>query len=414
MATGRNEVSRRSFLRTTGVAALAVPNIITSKALGSADGTPPASERIVLASVGAGGQGSSDLGNFMRDKRVQLVAVCDVRKQVRETWAAKGKDIKTYIDYREMIQRSDIDMIHCATPDHNHAQVTIDSMKAGKDIFCQKPLGLTIGEGRKMVETARQYSRVFSCGSQRVMEYAQEACAANSGRYGKILEAWSMPGDSSRMCTLPAQGDPEADGIDWDLWLGAAPWAPYHPQRCSGGVGMNEGFRAWVDYSGGMTTDLGAHRWGGVLHAFGLEHTGPTDIILPGHQGCDNLTLVFANGMRIVSLGTSDGRAMKPRYLCEGGLAVPYVGMPTPPPGLRWYEDGARSPQEDVINCIIKRRRPFRDVEVAHRTATCCHLTNIARLLNRDLKWDPDTERFINDEAANRMISRPRRGPWQI
>jgi len=398
-------LNRRAFLKAAAVLA-AAPTVITSKALGAPDGTPPASQRITLGGIGVGGRGSSDLGQFMRDKRVQLVAVCDVKYAALEAWKKRGYD--GYVDYRELIGRDDIDMIMCGTPDHWHAQVTIDAMKAGKDVFCEKPLSLTIREGRKMVETARAYGRVFSCGSQRVIgDYGLLACAARSGRYGRILEAYANPGGPPRMCYLPGVPIPPKT-IEWDLWLGPAPWAPYHPYRCGRAYGLSgKGFRTWYDYSGGMMTDWGGHKFGGAMHGMGVDHTGPVEIIYPGNQDCKYLTYVFANGMRLV-VGNGQG------YKCEKGWAKPFPGMPVPPPGLRWYENGARSPHEDVVNCIIERRRPFRDVEYAHRVATVCHLGNICLRLKRDLKWDPDKEVFIGDDEANRLLDRPRRGPWQI
>jgi len=398
-------MSRRGFLRATAVAAVA-PAVITSKALGAADGTPPASARITLAGIGVGGRGSVDVSQFMRDARVELLAVCDVKYEALHAWERKG--VRGYTDYREVIARDDIDMIMCGTPDHWHAQITIDAMKAGKDVFCEKPLSLTIREGRKMVETARAYGRVFSCGSQRVIgDYGLLACAARSGRYGKILEAYATPGGPPRMCYLPGVPIPP-NTIDWDMWLGPAPWVPYHPYRCGRAYGLGgRGFRTWYDYSGGMMTDWGGHKFGGAMHGMGVDHTGPVEIIYPGNQGCKYLTYVFANGMRLV-VGNGQG------YKCEKGMAQPFPGMQVPPPGLRWYEDGARSPHEDVVNCIIDRRRPFRDVEYAHRVATVCHLGNICYRLKRDLKWDPDAEQFVGDDEANRLVDRPRRGPWQI
>ena len=166
MKTRNTRISRRAFLKATAAAA-ALPTIITSKALGAADGTPPASERITLAGIGAGGRGSGDLGQLMRDKRVELLAVCDVKYSALGAWEKRGA--RGYLDYRELIARNDIDMIMCGAPDHWHAQITIDAMKTGKDVFCEKPLSLTIREGRKMVEAARAYGRIFSCGSQRVI-----------------------------------------------------------------------------------------------------------------------------------------------------------------------------------------------------------------------------------------------------
>jgi len=404
--------SRRSFLKAVG-GAIALPYIITSSALG-ADGRPPASERIVMAGIGMGGQGSGDLGEFMGDSRIQVVAVCDVKNQNLEgiknnvNGRYNNKDCKAYVDYREVIARDDIDMILCATPDHWHAQVTIDAMKSGKDIYCEKPLTLAIGEGRKMVEAARRFGRVFSCGSQRVIgDYGALACAARSGRYGRILDVYADPGGPPRICYLPGQPIPP-NTIDWDLWLGPAPWAPYHPFRCGQAYGLDgEGFRSWYDYSGGMMTDWGGHKFGGALHGMGLDSTGPTEIIPADGKDYKYLTYVFANGMKL-HVG-EDG----PKYICEKGQAEPLREFKVPP-GLRWYEDGANSPIRDLVNCVISRKRPFQDVEYAHRTATVCHLGNICYKLNRKLRWDPVKEDFVGDPEASRLVNRPRRGPWQI
>lgn len=407
-------ITRRRFVQTTALtsAAAVAPNIITSNALG-ANGVPAASERITLAGIGMGGQGNGDLGGFMSDKRIQVLAVCDVkhgdleRTRNRVNGHHRNQDCAAYLDYREICAREDIDAILCATPDHWHAQITIDCMKTGKDVYCEKPLSLTIGEGRKMVQAARQYGRVFSCGSQRVIgDFGKLAVAARSGEYGKILEAHANPGGPPRQCYLPGQEIPP-NTIEWDLWLGPAPWVPYHPYRAGRSYGLGgKGFRTWYDYSGGMMTDWGGHKFGGALHGMGLDHTGPTSIHPPDGKEYKHLTMKFKNGMKLV-VGAGQ------RYICEGGEAKPLREFKVPP-GLRWYEDGARSPIQDLINCIQTRKRPFRDVEYAHRVATVCHLGNIAYKLNRTLYWDPDNEVFVNDPEASRLIDRPRRGPWQI
>jgi hypothetical protein len=365
-----------------------------------------------MAGIGMGGQGSGDLGQFLGDPRIQVVAVCDVRTGAlnnaknRVDGQYKNSDCKTYGDYREILARNDIDMILCGTPDHWHAQISIDAMKSGKDVYCEKPLTLTIAEGRKMVQTARTYGRVFSCGSQRVIgDYGRMACAARSGRYGKILAAHADPGGSPRMCYLP--GEPVPSDIDWDMWLGPAPEVPYHPYRCSGAYGLGgQGFRSWYDYSGGMMTDWGGHKFGAVLHGMGLDNTGPSEILPPDGKDNPYLTYVFANGMKLY---VGDGM----KYICEKGEAVPLREFKVPP-GLRWYEDGATSPIQDLTNCVLTRKRPFQDVEFAHRTATVCHLGNICYQLNRKLRWDPVKEDFIGDPEASRLVDRPRRGPWQI
>ena len=405
-------MNRRDFLR-GATAGVALFHLLPGRVVAGVKG-PSANEKITLAGIGMGGQGSGDLGEFMGDSRIQVVAVCDVKNQHLEgiknsvNGRYNNKDCKGYVDYREVIARDDIDMILCGTPDHWHAQISIDAMKRGKDVYCEKPLTLTIAEGRKMVDAARRYGRVFSCGSQRVIgDYGALACAARSGVYGKILEVFADPGGPPRLCYLPGQPIPP-NTIDWDLWLGPAPWVPYHPFRCGSAYGLGgEGFRSWYDYSGGMMTDWGGHKFGGALHGMGLDHTGPTEIIPPDGKENKYLTYVFANGMKL-HVG-EDG----PKYICEKGEARPLPEFKVPP-GLRWYEDGAGSPIRDLVNCVISRKRPFQDVEYAHRTATVCHLGNICYQLNRKLRWDPDKEDFIGDSEASRLVDRPRRGPWQI
>lgn len=406
----KGNVSRRSFIKAAG-AIIAMPNIIPASALGAA-GRPAASERIVMAGIGMGGQGSGDLNEFMNDPRIQVVAVCDVKRDAlngakeRVDKKYQNSDCKTYGDYREVVARSDIDLVLCGTPDHWHAQISIDAMKNGKDVYCEKPLTLTIAEGRMMVDTARTYGRVLSSGSQRVIgDYGGMACAARSGRYGKILAAHADPGGPPRMCYLP--GEPIPSSIDWDLWLGPAPYVPYNSKRCAGAYGLGgNGFRTWTDYSGGMMTDWGGHKFGAVLHGMGLDHTGPAEILPPDGKDNPYLTYVFANGMKIYV-----GGGMK--YICEAGEARPLREHKVPP-GLRWYEDGATSPIKDLTNCVLNRKRPFQDVEFGHRTATLCHLGNICYQLERKLLWDPVKEDFIGDPEASRLVDRPRRGPWQI
>ena len=405
-------ITRRSALKAMGAAAVGAPYVITSAALG-ADGRAPASERLVMAGIGMGGQGQGDLGQFRRDRNVQVVAVCDV--QHRNLQGVKNsvdgqygnKDCVPTTDYREVLARDDIDLILCATPDHWHAQVCIDACKSGKDVYCEKPLSLAIREGRKMVEATRRHGRVFSCGSQRVIgDYGRLACAARSGRFGKILSANADPGGPPRPCHLPGQDIPP-NTIEWDMWLGPAPWVPYHPYRCGRAYGLGgKGFRTWYDYSGGMMTDWGGHKFGGAMHGMGVDHTGPVAVIPPDGKDHKHLTYVFANGMKLFVAGGSG-------YTCEAGPVKPLRSFKVPP-GLRWYNGGTNSPIADFLYCVKTRKTPFRDVEYAHRVATVCHLGNIAYLLKRPLKWDPDKEDFVGDAEASRLVDRPRRGPWQI
>ena len=194
------------------------------------------------------------------------------------------------------------------------------------------------------------------------------ACAANSGEYGKIIAAHADPGGPSRDCYLP--GQPVPDTLDWDFWLGPAPWAPYNPYRCGRAFGLSgKGFRSSYDYSGAMTTDWGGHKFGGILHGLKLDHTGPVEIIPPDGKENQYLTHVFANGVKLYH-----GGGMK--YIGEGGEVKPQRNLRVLP-GLRWYSGGTRTLVQDYLYCVKTRKRPFRDVEWSHRTATVCHLTNI-------------------------------------
>ena len=404
--SGAATTSRREFLR-AAAAAVAAPYVITSAALG-ADGRPAASERVVMGGIGIGNQGSGDLSSFAGDKQVQYVAVCDVVKGRREA-AKAGVDSKygdkacaAYSDYRELLARPDIDAIHTACPDHWHALVTVEACRQGKDVYCQKPLSLTIRDGRAMVQAARRYGRVVSGGSQRVLDDTgglARACWA--GEYGVIKEVFVNVGGPSVPCNL--SGEPVPDGVDWDMWLGPAPWAPYHKHRISGTYAINgTGWRSWRDYSGGGMTDWGAHRFGGAMWAVNMAEEGPAEVIPPDGKDVKYLTYVFANGLRMYH---SPGRG--------GGVDV--VGTKEkvqgkPMPGYR----GAGGIYGDFVHCCRTRQRPFQDVERAHRTASMCHLGNIAYLLNRPLKWDPVKEEFPDDEQANRFLDRAKRQPWTM
>ncbi len=258
------QTTRRDFLKTAGSAgaALAVPYVITSAALGNQD-QPAASERIVMAGIGMGNMGSGDQGAFLGRKDVQYVAVCDVRENYRE--GAKGRadkhynnsDCKAYNDFREILARPDIDAVHVATPDHWHAIMVIEACRNGKDVYCQKPESRTLREGPLMVEAARRYGRVVSGGSQRVLEdYRDIVAKCWGGELGPIKSINVNVGPLSQPCNLPAESVPP--GIDWDMWLGPAAWAPYNKSRCDGNFSTSGGsWRSYIDYSGGGMTDWG-------------------------------------------------------------------------------------------------------------------------------------------------------------
>ena len=400
--------SRRQFLQTAGAAgaALAVPYFVPATSLGAGD-RPAPSDRIVMAGIGIGNMGSGDQNNFLGRGDVQYVAVCDVRGE----WRGKAKDrvdkkynntdCKDYVDYREIIARDDIDAVHIATPDHWHALMVIDACRSGKDVYCQKPETRTLREGPLMIEAARRYGRVVSGGSQRVLEdYKPLVAQCWGGELGTIKEINVKVGPLSQLCNLPAEDVPS--DMNWDLWLGPAPWAPYNSKRCDGNFGIGGGsWRSYLDYSGGGMTDWGAHHFGGATFACDVRELQPDEVIY--HEQEKYVTLHYPNGFllhhnhptleHLKAQGTpGEKREPKPvpTYKGQGGI------------------------YGDFIECVKTREKPFRDIELAVNTTAVSHLTTIAYNLRRTLKWDAAKQQFTGDEEANRLCDRARRQPWVL
>lgn len=401
-------LTRRSFIRSAAGAAaiLGFPTIVPSSALG-ADGAVAPSNRLAIGGIGLGVQGSGDLGAMAGGN--QVVALCDVSRRALERNKARFKDAFTTTDFREVVTRDDIDVVMIATPDHWHAIISIWAMRHGKDVFCEKPLSLTIRDGRAMVETARRYGRVFSCGSQRVRgDYGQLADYVASGAIGKIKEIHVNCGGPSGPCYLPAE--PVPDWLDWDMWLGPAPDQPYNAGRIASFTNPVNGhqWRNFIDFSGGGMTDWGAHNFGGALYGAQLEETAPVEIIPPGHKGAKYLTYIYANGVKVYH-GGGDGAIT---YIGSDGRASGRGGRLEGRSPLRQYK-GSGGLMGDFLHCVRTREKPFQDVEYAHRVCTVCHLGNIAYWLKRPLKFDPDREVFIGDAEANRWLDRAHREPWR-
>lgn len=402
--------TRRAFLKKSAVAgsAIAMPYVITSNALGQ-NGVPPASDRIVMGGIGIGNQGGGDQSNFLNRKDVQYVAVSDVRTPTREKAKHKvdekynNTDCQEYNDFRELLARTDIDAVHIATPDHWHAIMVIEACRSGKDVYCQKPETRTLREGPLMVDAARRYSRVVSGGSQRVLEdYTELVSKCWSGELGPIKSINVNVGPLSKYCDLPAEELPA--GMDWDLWLGPAPWAPYNKKRCDGNFGTGGGsWRSYSDYSGGGMTDWGAHHFGGATFAIDVRDLQPTDVVLHNEGGTQYVELKYPNGMTLTH--------NKPN---TDNLAV--VGTPgetreaKPMPVYK----GSGDIYGDFIECVKTRERPFRDIETAVNSVIISHLATLAYQLQRSLKWDAAKQEFAGDDEANRLRDYARREPWQI
>jgi hypothetical protein len=400
-------LTRRVFLKAAG-AAVAAPYVITSAALGQGN-RPAASNRIAMGGIGIGNMGGGDLGAFLGRGDVQYLAVCDVRKDFCQ--GAKDRvdkhygnsDCQAYGDFRELLAREDIDAVHVATPDHWHAAIVIEACRQGKDVYCQKPETLTLGQGPAMVEAARRYQRVVSGGSQRVLEdYRAVVDRCWSGELGTIRSINVNVGPLSMPCNLPGQPVPE--GFDWDMWLGPAPWAPYHPYRCSGSFSIDgTSWRSWKDYSGGGMTDWGAHHFGGATFAVDVRDLEPEQVVY--HEGKDGkyLSYLYPNGLLLYH--NRPGR--------ENLQVVGTPGEKLAPKTVPGYQ-GQGGIYGDFIHCVKTRQRPFRDIEIAAHTMAVCHLGLIAYELRRSLKWDPASQQFPDDEEANRLIWRPMRQPWRL
>jgi len=397
------KVTRRSFLRGVAAATTA-PLFVRATSFG-------ANDRITTGIIGLGGPAGGGAGG------TQLLAVCDVRDDKLRRHE-RNKDVAKYRDFRELLARDDIDAVLVGTPDHWHAIPTIEAARAGKDIYCEKPMSLTIREARAMVRAVRRYGRVFQTGSQQRSEYGGKfrfACEmVRSGRIGIVKKIHVNVGGPSRECYLPEL--PTPPGIDWNMWLGPAPWRGFHPR-----IGLSGSWRAYRDYSGGGMTDWGHHHFDIVQWALDKDESGPVEIYPPNGEDIRHLTYIYecpfgkvevyhggARGAQIEFIGT-EGRVMVDRGTLK--TDPPYImASPIGPNEVHLY----RSPghKRNWVECIRTRQRPICDVEIGCRSVTVCHLGNIAYWLGRPLKWDPVKEEFIGDDEANRWLDRPKRPPW--
>ena len=436
MSTGN--INRRTFLKSAAAAAV-IPTIIPASAMGR-DGAVAPSERIVMASIGVGGQGKHDTRALFSMPDVQYVAVCDVDRQhcadaanmVSEYYAARSADgtysgIQEYHDFREVLARDDIDAVMIATPDHWHAVISVAAAKAGKDIYCEKPLANSIPEGRAVVDAVRRYKRVFQTGShERSRDNARYAAElVRNGRIGKLHTIRvQMPMDHFDNYGVTHPPMPVPEGFDYDFWLGPARLAPYTEKRC------HFYFRYILDYSGGEMTDRGAHIIDLGQLGNNTDHTTPISVEGKGvfpKEGLFNtayeynFSFAYENGVKLI------GDSSTPRGLRfegdEGWVFIHVHGgnLEAEPASLLQEVIGpnemhlgrSRGHHYDFIECVKSRGETKAPVEVGHHTATMCHMANIAMLLGKKLKWDPTTELF-DDDAANRMMQPSMRAPWVI
>ncbi len=418
-------LSRRGFLKGSAMAAgaaLAWPTIVPSSVFGA----DAPSNRITIGAIGLGEIGKFNVQEFQGKSGSQVLAFCDVDAgHLEEIRQLAGLDKKAcYKDFRELLQRDDIDAIVNSTPDHWHVPISIAAVRAGKDVYCEKPLTLTIAEGRALVDEVKRYGAILQTGSQqRSSDNFRFACElVRNGRIGRVHTVLVMIPSNSRGCEPTWTPEPVPDGFDYDLWLGPAPWAPYHHQRC------HYQFKFIFDYGGGQLTNWGAHHIDIAQWGLGTDDTGPVEIegegIFPETGLFTTARKVkfeakYANGVKLVCrTGGSNTRFVG----SNGWVDVSREGMRCRPESLKQqtikpdeiHLYNSRDHVQNFLDCVKSRKEPIAPAEVGHRTATICHLGNIAMLLGRKLKWDPAKESFIGDDVANRMLSRSRRAPWRL
>jgi len=426
MKSRSTRATRREFLKTAG-AACAVPYVVTSSALG-APGRAPASRRITTALIGSGGRGQQIMAGGD-----QVVAICDVDAKHCEAAKAKidsmagNKACKEYRDFREVLDRDDIDAVVVATPDHWHVPIAAAAVKAGKAVYAEKPLTVAIHEGRVLADVVRRYGATVQVGSQqRSDEKFIRACElVRNGRIGELKTVRvEIPTRSGY--DKPWSPKPVPPELDYDMWLGPAPWAPYHPDR------VHYKFRFVSDYSGGDVTNWGAHQLDIAQWGIGADGSGPLEMEGSGKRNASGLHNVFydvkvdftyAGGVKVtlrsggngVRFEGTEGWIFVSRSKLEAGpksVLTSRIG----PDEIHLAPEGGGTHMGIWLDCIRARNPKALNapVEIGHRSATVCHLANIAMELGRKLKWDPVEEQFVGDDEANRHLWRPMRQPWRL
>ena len=427
-------VTRRGFMKTAGVAAgamTAFPTIIPSTVLGQ---NAP-SKVLTVACVGVGGMGLSHITQMLDRETVRIVAVADVdafhQKRAAQIINKKygTQDCRMTGDFRELTRAKDVDLITVATPDNWHALTAIDAIRNGKDVFVEKPLTLTIREGQVLVETLRTHKRIGQTGTmQRSSEgFHRAAELIRNGRLGKIKHIDVLIPANNRY--VGATWKPEAvpEGLDYDFWLGPAPYAPYTSQR------THYQFRYILDYAGGQTTNWGAHYLDIAQWALGMDDSGPVEVDGHGVYPSSGLftaptrvdvRYTYANGvtmrMRTRTDGVYDGNIIF--YGEKGVLDVSRSKQKSNPESILKEKIGdsevhlykSRDHFGNWIECVKSREWPVSDLAIGHKTTNLCNIGNIVMQLQRKLTWDPVKECFAGDAMANRMLTRSMRGPWSL
>lgn len=453
-------MTRRNFLKqaVVGAAAVACPTIVSSRVFGS--GAP--SNRISIGFIGLGNQSRLDLPTFLYNEDVQVVAVCDVNEgsfgyndpkhflgrqpglaMVEAHYAEQKKSAtfrgcQAYADFRDVLARDDIDAVVVVVPDHWHAIITMMAAKAGKDVYCEKPMSLTLDEGKLMVRAIRQHKRILQTGSQhRSGPAARLACElVRNQRIGKLLRIETFVPENNAIEPGPGwKEEPVPAGFDYDMWLGPAPKAAYHSGRCF------YRFRFNLDYSGGQVTNFGTHMLDIAQWGHGSDESGPVKFTDIGSEwpepGCLYTTATkvafraeYADGVELTCV--TKPKTSLCRFVGTDGWVQYSSGKIETSEGLdrtiggndiRLAESNPNRTENDYknylpdhvrnfIECVKSRQETISPVECGHRTASICHLGNIAMRLKREIRWDPAAEEIVRDDEATKLMSRKPRDPW--
>lgn len=428
--------TRRSFLRTAAAAAAAstLPRWFLEEQANAAPQADLNSDKPAVALVGCGGMGRGDARNAARFGRI--VAVCDVDdKQIAEAkkiWP----DAAVYKDFRKVMEQSDIQAVVCGTVDHWHTLVSLAALRAKKDVYCEKPLTLTVQDGKQLVKAIRDTKGVLQTGSQqRSDKNFRLACElVRNGRLGalKHVSVWLPHGRREG----PFKTAMTPEGFDWELWQGPTPRVDYVPER------THLTFRYWWEYSGGTMTDWGAHHNDIALWGIGMERSGPVSVearslreMIPDGftaaseysvnytyangvtHSCYSTTANAWNGAVIDASGQQHGVKFEGAdgwiWVTRGKIEASnpdFLTTPLPANATRLYESNDH--MGNFFDCVKSRKAPICEAEIGHRSATVCHIGVISMRLGRKLKWNPDTEQFVGDDEANRWLSREMHKPW--
>jgi predicted dehydrogenase len=434
MMLPKGKISRREFVKGIGGAAIAAagfPYVLSSLA-----GAIGPNDKIAIGFIGVGMQGKGLLGGFSIQPACRIVAVCDVDEQkmrraqeIVDTnyGAAAGRGCAGYRDFREVLARKDIDAVVIATPDHWHSVISIEACRAGKDVYCEKAIALSITECRQVVNAVKRSGCVFQTGTmQRSDSKFRQACElVRNGYIGEVKKVRLCIGTGSFpmypvVCDLP--GEATTESLNWDMWLGPSLLRPYNSRIAPP---LSEpGWPHWRDYeeyAGGLMTDWGAHHFDIAQWGLGMDESGPTEIFPEDGREFKMLTYRYSNGVAVVRDDNMQYRSIEFTGT-EGEVEVSRDFIRARPQSLlrkRIRPDASHLYQShnhyaNWLECIRNRQKPICDAEIGCRSATVCHLGIIAHRLGRPLKWDPAGERFINDAEADRLRSRPMRSPWRV